>query len=237
MKPRHHPKTLINLKSLPRSKREIVRRQLFSLYEKRTVHVIPIILRNKLADNNGYPVMSVDEVLKRLGRTQKRFAQVGIDVTWETPVVCDPPSGVDLSDGLTVRTNENDHVLAPEARTLVDVCGTTNTIEDIHIFYVTSLDAGTDNPPGGMAVTSNWFSGPAEAPYLYNVFIKTSPWPEWTGCALAHELGHLLGNPYHAPEKWRVMHGGIDLSGVCGSRRFVTGEETNMYGDSHAQQQ
>lgn len=34
MKPRHHPKTLINLKSLPRSKREIVRRQLFSLYEK-----------------------------------------------------------------------------------------------------------------------------------------------------------------------------------------------------------
>ncbi len=208
-----------------------------SVDKKRTVHVIPVILRDKPEANNGYPVMSVDEVLKRLGRTQKRFAQVGIDVTWETPVVYDPPAGVDLSDGLTVRTNENDHVLAPEARTLVDVYGTTNTIEDIHIFYVTSLDSGTDNPPGGMAVTSNWFSGPAEAPYLYNVFIKTSPWPEWTGCALAHELGHLFGNPYHASEKWRVMHGGIDLSGVCGSRRFVTGEESNMYGDSHVQTQ
>ena len=198
-----------------------------------TVHVIPIIMRTAAATNGGSPVMITADVRERLEKARARYAQVGVNVTWSEPEVCDPPSGVNLLNGLTVRTNNSDHVLAREAKDIIEACGTIGTTTDIHIFYVTFLDVGTENPPGGMAVTREWFNQPSEAPYLYNIFIKADSNPEGAGYALAHEMGHLLNNPNHASEKWRLMHEEIDLNGVFGSRRFVTSEAVNIHGDPH----
>ena len=199
--------------------------------KEKTVHFMPVILRDDTLANGGEAVMSETEVKQRLEIARNRFAQLGIDLSWSDPVVCDPPIGVDLSDGLTVRTNRNSHFLADEAKAAIAGVGTVGNTNDIHLIYANFLPIDTNRFAGGSTVTGSWYSSPSEAPYLCNIFMSRAPNAEESGYAIAHEFGHLLGNDDHAPETWRVMHEKVFLSNVCGSRRFSQEEYSRMSGD------
>ena len=199
-----------------------------------TVHVIPIIL--------DFPAGSTNfvfewEVAGYLQIAQKRFAQVGIDLTWDYPVTCPPPAGVDLTDGLTLRTNKLSRFLTDEAKAAIAGVGTAGNTNDIHLIWVNDLVLGSDDPPAGSSVSKYWYSSPSEEPYLYNIFMNGASGhdSERVGGEIAHELGHLLGDiAAHAEEVWRLMHNGIILDGVKGSRRFVSSEETQIWTQGNA---
>lgn len=201
----------------------------------KAVHVIPVIMR--VATTNGLaPVMTAQQVHQRLDIARQRYAQVGVDLTWSEPEICDQPEGVDLLDGLLVRASTNSHVLAVEARSAIIGVGTYSNMTDIHLVYVNRLVIGDGDQPDGTAVASYWYYPPSEANYLNNIFMSAdlTQGPERDGCVIAHELGHLLGNNQHnTQETWRLMYEHIKMNGVTGSRRFGNQEEINIRGDSH----
>ena len=199
-----------------------------------TCHVIPVILRNMAATNGGEPVVSIATVESAMEIACERYAQVGIKLTWDTPVVSDPPSGVNLSDGLTVRTNENTRWLAEEAKSAIAGVGTVDNLTDIHLIFVPSLYAGEVTPTGS-SVAGYWYTNSVDQAYLFNAFLKNAPTLESFGAAIAHEIGHLLTNAGHAPNScpWRLMYKKITSTDVTGQRRFVAAEETLIRGNDH----
>ncbi|MBR4189879.1 MAG: hypothetical protein IKQ55_07960 [Kiritimatiellae bacterium] len=180
--------------------------------------------------------MTVAEVNDRMFVASKRFAQVGVNLTWADPEICNQPDGVDLMNGLLVRESTNSHHLSVEAKFAIVGVGTYSNMTDIHLIYVNRLIIGDGEPPDGTAVAQFWYYPSSEAAYLNNVFMSStlSQGPERDGCVIAHELVHLLGNNQHTQEVWRLMNPSISMNGVKGSRRIVNQEENRIHGDSHA---
>ena len=199
-----------------------------------TIHVIPIILKVDANDETG--VISTSAVKQQLEIAQKRFFQIGINLTWEAPEVCNPPVGVDLSDGLRVRTNEFSHFLADEAKALIAGVGTVGNTQDIHLIYVNNIRVSSNKYVGATTVSDYWYTSPSEQPYHYNIIIRAFNDSEQLGYAISHEVGHALGIEMHASEPWRVMHESVFSQGIVSSRRFVLEEETSMKTNSHVQQ-
>ena len=99
--------------------------------KEKMVHIIPVILRD---DIGGQAAVTVNQAAEFFDLACQRFAQVGVGITWSSPVVCDPPTGVDLSDGLTVRYANDSTNLADEAKALISGLGTAGNPDDIHVF-------------------------------------------------------------------------------------------------------
>ena len=203
------------------------------MWKDRTVHIIPIILR--VATTNGLqPVVTEQHVHQLLFIARQRYAQVGVDLTWSDPEACDPPAGVNLLDGLTVRTNKNDRWLTTEAKAAIDGISTIGGSTNIHFVYVNQVKIGNSTYPGS-SVAKYWYEDASEVAYRDNFFIGVG-YPELgTGYAIAHELGHILTNDDHVPYPWRLMHDIIKMTGVTGSRRLGTAEEAAIRGESHVQ--
>ena len=212
--------------------------KIIPVLEEASVHVIPVILLN----TNGTPVMDVVQVTQALEIASKRYAQTGIMLTWDFPVMCNPPVGVDLGDGgLTVRYSEDSRFLADEAKAAIGGTGSVGNTNDIHLIFANTLICG-DKHPVGSAVADYWYEA-AENDYLYNVFIRAvsnseamalgTTVSEVVGLAIAHELGHLLTDDEHVDDLWRVMYSGLRF-GVSGTRRFTSEEELIIRGNSHA---
>ncbi len=199
-----------------------------------TVHVIPVILRDVAQTNGGNAVVPEWKVDGYMEIAKRRYAQVGIDLTWDYPVVCDPPAGVDLADGLLVRTNQLDTLLASESKTLIEELGTAGNTNDIHLFFV-NLVMIDDRGKVGSSVAKYWYEAPSEQGYSFNMFVRTGLDDEVEGCAVAHELGHLLTNRDHnTNDTWRLMYPWLlSVSDVEGTRRFVSTEKLLIQGDSH----
>ncbi len=198
----------------------------------RAIDVEIIILRDRPAVSNGVPVISVAEVDAFWTIARERYAQIGVDIRWTEPVIEDPPAGVDLFDGLTVMNTATSRTLAVEAKNLITALGTTNTINDIHVFYVNEVKMGLETL-GGLAVAPYWFNPPTEQPYTFNIFISAFTQSPWGGYAAAHELTHLTTDAAHQPFSWQLMHGTLETTGVTGSRRLTEAEEIIIRGCSH----
>lgn len=204
-----------------------------TLQPEATLHVIPVILRDEALNEGGVPVVGSSQVEAFLKNSKQKFSQLGINLTWEDLLVVDPPAGVNLTDGITIRTNSSSRKLAAEAKAAIAGIGTVGNLTDIHIIFANTLKTG-DDFIGGSAVADYWYDESEEG-YLYNVFMSRNDVVEWSGCVIAHECGHLLTDTGHVANTWQIMHNGAVLSGVTGSRRFVPSEETVIKGDSHVQ--
>ena len=193
---------------------------------EKTVHIIPVFLHDPSLTSSNYVVLTADRIADFLRIARKRYAQMGICLEWDTPVICEPPVGVDLFDGLTLRPTYTATTLAPEAKAVIEGVGTTNTLDDIHLIIANHLWAG-ERELGGMAVAAFGFKSPADTNYLYNIFLNANNYDESAGGSIAHELGHLLTNAGHVSDGWRVMYRSTRY-GVTGTRRFVEEEETTI---------
>lgn len=192
-----------------------------------------IILRDKPVATGGVPVIAAATISNFWMIARERYVQVGVDIQWSGPTIIDPPTGVDLADGLLVRDPAGSTVLAAEAKNLIVGAGTTNTAADIHVFYVNDVMAGS-TPLGGSAV-ADYYYDESEDPFTYNVFISDSTSSPWGGYAAVHELTHLTTDDGHpTADTWRLMHGGsLTTTGATGSRRLTVSEETTIRGNSH----
>lgn len=212
---------------------------------KKTVDVRGVILRDKAQSAGGVPIVSVASVNGFWKIAQERYAQVGVKVNVVSVEVKDPPSGVDLTDGmLTLSTSSDGRPLAQEARSLITALGTKGDSSDIHVFYVNRIQTGTGFS-GGWATAEYWHLN-TDPDYTYNIFIEynnsmaSSAGITWQGYAAAHELGHLLTNAGHEDSSgsypvWHLMHGsGLSTNGIMGSRRLKISNQAAIHGNSHA---
>ncbi len=195
-----------------------------------TVNVIPVILYDPFA----IPHVGITQVVHALEIANQKFAQAGITLTWEYPVVCAPPAGVTLTNGLTIRPTYESTNLAAEAKAAIAGVGTAGDTSDIHIIFANQLNAG-DRHPYGCAVTESYFAGISDEPYWYNAFVATTNATDQLGLRIAHELGHLLGNDSHALlNTWQIMYEHPqNPSDPTGARRFLNSEETHMRENDH----
>lgn len=197
-----------------------------------SIRIIPIILRTAVGESGTTPIAAWD-LDDSLERASRRYAQVGIKLTWEYPIVCNPPAGMSLTNGLTVRHLDGSHELSDEAKAVIQEVATVGDLTDIHLIVVNlvKVQGGTR---GGSSVAPYWYNNPPEHDYLYNMFVSADTNVEKEGCIIAHELGHLMAISNHVPEKWGVMHERVLLpSDVRGTRRFDETEEMLIQGDSH----
>ena len=177
-----------------------------------SVHLTPIILRDKPQADGGAPVVSIADAEARLTVANERYAQIGIELTWSTPLVCDPPTGVDLDDGLAVIASGQSQSIAVEAMAVVDNLGTTGDTSDIHLFFVNDVISETSSV-NGVALADYWLQGNQNA-YLDNFFVKAGLPVKKGGITIAHELGHLLTNYAHQDYTWMLMYHYYTGSGV-----------------------
>ncbi len=203
--------------------------KIISVLEEASVHVIPVILLN----TNGTPVMDVVQVTNALEIASKRYAQTGIMLTWDFPVIRVPPAGVDLTNGITIRPTYNSTNLDAEAKAAISGVGTAGELSDIHVIFANELYAG-NNKIGGGAVAGYYYGGATDQPYCYNAFITANNSIELIGLRIAHELGHLLKDDGHEPNTWQILYVYAGNSGeATGSRRFLGAEEARMKENRH----
>jgi hypothetical protein len=201
---------------------------------QKTVSVNIIILRTAIG---GAPVIPVDTVSNFWKIVKERYAQVGVDIQWTEPTVLDPPAGVDLGDGFTATSSLMGTVLDNEAKSLITAYGTTNTTDDIHVFYVNQVKYWTPilgwQSARGMAVADFAFDE-SEDPYTYNIFISNLTESPAMGYTAAHELLHLLTNTGNLMnnETWRLLSI-TNGTGVTDTRRITAAEEEVIRGNSH----
>jgi hypothetical protein len=211
---------------------------------KKTVQIHAVILRNKALAGGGIPVVSYDKVAEYLKITKERYAQVGVDIDVASVGIQDPPSGVDLSDGLNIMIAPTDTTIANEARSMIEGKGTVGS-SDIHIFFVNRLAYGTGPQFGlGGFAFADFALEAGEDDYTYNAFVaaeEVSASNKRGGLVTAHELGHLLRDSGHAgnigdiPEIQLMIGGGVAYTnGVLNSKRFSNSDETKIQGNSHA---
>lgn len=187
---------------------------------------------SKTADGDPDDDPFVDpETVETWWRTaRERYAQVGVLVEWGAPVVVNWPTGenaVDLSDGLTIRTNSLDKVLTGDAKKVISEYGTDGEITFIYIY---PLDVGTITIRGS-AVAEYWYD-PSEDPYLYNAFVSSIAGP----FTAAHELLHLLANSggiSHQTEN--LLSHPTSTNVVTGTKRITTTQEEDVHGSTYTQ--
>lgn len=168
---------------------------------------------------------------------RERFGQIGVDLTWASPEIRDPPSGMDLTGNFFIRDTMSARVITTEAKQIIAEVGTVGDISDIHMICVNHLKAG-DLPLAGSSVTSFRYNL-TEYDYFFNAFLDSdhvNSDTEYGGYLIAHELGHMLTNAGHETnDVWRLMYTVPETYGVAGSRRLISSEETAITGDDHVQ--
>ncbi len=198
-----------------------------------SVHVIPIIMRGTV---NGNPLSTVSQVVGVLEHARERFWQIGIDLTWSTPEICNPPAGMDLTDEFLVRTDPTNRVLTACARQLIATVGTAGNTNDIHLIFLANPMDGT-LPLSGFSTFSSALD-PIENDYLFNSFLNVTEFADtvYGGTIVAHELGHLLTNAGHDTiNPWRLMYFHPWETSVTGTKRLTNAEGTTIKGDPHVE--
>jgi hypothetical protein len=205
---------------------------------KKLIHVNVVILRNKPLSQGGIPAFTLTEVIEHFRIVNERFAQVAVNVIVDSYTYQDPPSGVDLSDGLKV-SNLGSTILADEVKNVITNLGTVGS-SDIHIFYVPRIDVG-NLVDHGVAIADFYFDE-TEDPFTYNAFVAKDVNNPFYGLTVAHELGHLLTNFGHGETTtnpfpyYHLMYGnGLSDIGILGSKRLYNTDEDKIQNDSHAQ--
>lgn len=204
---------------------------------KKTVHVNVVIMRDKLLSAGGQPLFDLTDAIDHWKIVSERYAQVGVKVVVDTYTYCDPPAGVNLSDGLKVG-ELGGTALATEAKAVITNLGTIGT-SDIHVFYVPRIDDGSlvDH---GVAI-ADYYYDEVEDPYTYNAFIAKDVAGAHYGLTAAHELGHLLTNEGHGettnprPSHHLMFGGGLRDIGITGSKRLYEDDEEKIWKDPHVQ--
>ena len=154
---------------------------------------------------------------------QERYAQAGVKVEY-TIAERDVPSGVDLSDGVTVRDTSASHTLSTEAKTFLDGLATVNATKDVQIFFVNRAIVGGGDVRG-TAVADYWYDESEES-YTYNLFVANISTP----FTAAHELGHLLTDDGHHPAAINLMLISTDMTNTLGAtKRFDVSQETRIH--------
>lgn len=201
------------------------------------VHITPIIMRDLPAGEEGEPFVQVPYLEGCLMVARERFGQIGVDLTWASPEIRDPPSGMDLTGNFFIRDTMSARVITTEAKQIIAEVGTVGDISDIHMICVNHLKAG-DLPLAGSSVTSFRYNL-TEYDYFFNAFLDSdhvNSDTEYGGYLIAHELGHMLTNAGHETnDVWRLMYTVPETYGVAGSRRLISSEETAITGDDHVQ--
>lgn len=196
----------------------------------KTVEVSVVVLRDKPAVSNGVPVVTTTHVSNMWNIVRERYAQVGVTIVYNVTIE-DPPSGVDLTDGLLVRDFSTNRVLATEAKELIASCGTVGTNNDIHVFYVNTVMVGPNQAYG--SAVADYYYYPSENDYLYNAFIDNSVNKPFNA---AHELAHLLADAPHVSEEFNVLYSSTSTANFpAATKRLDTTQETNIRGNAHAQ--
>lgn len=168
--------------------------------------------------------------------TKETFAQIGIveNVSYETVT---QPSGVDLSDGLTLfESSLNFAPLTAEVKTLIRDRGSHGDITDIHVFSVgPPLDLFTypNAYTGAGMQTSPYLLRSADSGYANNNSIDALKGKPFT---LAHELVHVLTDSgSHQGGLWNLMGGGTSdyNDDIWDSKRLDSSQEQKIWGGSH----
>lgn len=195
-----------------------------------------------LKDGNGDDAVDKDRVDAMLVVARELYAQVGIEVEWNTNslTIASNPAGVDLSDGIAIMGDVTDPKgVTPETKALIDGLGTPGRNDDIHVFFVEppfqSAIYGATNEATGIALNDSVPSH-VDTLYRFNAFVIDEPNVEPEGeltsiFTLAHELGHLLDIADHAPssEQWRLMYKTDRYSDdINNTKRFDNNDETNV---------
>lgn len=163
------------------------------------------------------------EVEAAMKMVQERYAQVGVKVEYAI-VERDPPAGVDLTDGVTVRDVSESHTLSAEGKSFLDGLATVGAAKDVHIFFINRAKIGADDVRG-TAVADYWYDESEES-YTYNLFVANISTP----FTAAHELGHLLTDAGHHAAEINLMKTSTDQTNTLGAtKRFDTDQETRIH--------
>jgi hypothetical protein len=131
---------------------------------------------------NGTPVVTTASVEEDMRQVAERFAQMQINVAYTIAEPVDPPSGVDLSDGID-EMPESVSITAEEEALLGVSALRTATDGDIEVYYV--------NRMSGTAFAESFPASVVDSQYKNSIIVGANRISYQT---LAHEAGHLLLN-------------------------------------------
>ncbi|MBI4738682.1 hypothetical protein HY772_03840 [Candidatus Woesearchaeota archaeon] len=205
----------------------------------KTVHVDIVILRETAG---GAPVITQANVENQWNIAVERYAQVSVTLTYSISIQ-DPPTGVNLNDGISATAWTNDRLVNQELRNLINGLGTGNNNTDFHAFYVNELywRWGPNPPPGqdadplyGVAIADYWFDESEEG-YLYNIIIDRSTIPNNKLFTVPHELAHCLADTFHHTDEWNILYTPTSTSNtVTSTKRFDETQGGRVYDNQHS---
>ena len=201
--------------------------------ERAAISLQVFILRDLPLADGGTALVAEASVEADLKVAQERFAQVGLKFTWGAITTMDPPSGVDLSDGLTVQgfTPGDLGKVHAEARALV----AGSPPMTICVYYVSGIINGGGGvvfggTATGYALTDSGLDASEDA-YTYKAFVAQGA----ARLVLAHELAHLLTDGGHVDtyeygaSRNLLTGGGVSSSiGSFGSKRINPSQEIRI---------
>lgn len=159
------------------------------------VNVIAHVMRRSVGADVDPAFNSIESAFLKANQdlviARQRFAQVGLDLTWNV-VVDDPPLGVDLTNGLAYYVPDvpgSTGFDGSEASILFQALGTPDAPFDIHLFYVgTPFDPNGTSQPRGRAYANH-----TEGAFPNNTIIAD----DRTVFTVAHELAHIIVDAGH----------------------------------------
>jgi len=211
---------------------------------EKSVEVTTVILRNKPEAEGGVELIPLAVVTKFWMIAMERYAQCGVRLNVTHAGIKDPPTGVDLIDGLNLTDSFPDDFesgeafVSREAKDLITGLGTGGSNTVIRVFYVNSINHAGFSPDG--AAIADFAYAPGDDAFTYNVVLTNLNLSPWGGYAAAHELRHLLTNGGHKDSDgttfplWHLMHPVLDTNGISGSRRFKQSDATRILSNPHA---
>lgn len=203
---------------------------------QKTVNINVVILRDKALSAGGVPVANPGTVSNHWRVACERYAQTGVKIAWGVSI-SDPPTGVDLSDGIAAVAVTNANHLSIETRSLISGLGTGTNNADFHAFYVSGLfwtNAPSLDPLYGIGIADYWFD-PSEDGYLYNAIIDSATVADGKLFNPAHEIGHCLTDDVaHHGAAWNIMSMPTSTSNApTGTKRFDNTQGGKIYNDTH----
>jgi len=193
---------------------------------RKQVHITPIIVRDRPASEGGTVAYSVVDTSDMCSIVNERFAQVGVSVSWDNPVIVDPPSGANLYPfGLRYSEFKHGNPLSQEIQSLLDVNGTPNDTADIRLFVVKAIYSDEGGGVAGIALFPSALHA-SDQQYSGNFFIAPRSFERLTtGFDAAHELGHILLDEARAhrdfePENLMYPFGQGEGFGIFGTKRL-----------------